>query len=55
VPEIKLFRMLYSHLKPGDVALLSQRGIDCVFRMHHLRKSDFSKGKKLGLYDHIVT
>ncbi len=68
VPEIKLFRMLYSHLKPGDVALgdrlfgsygdialLSQRGIDCVFRMHHLRKPDFSKGKRLGLYDHIVT
>jgi Transposase DDE domain len=68
VPEIKLFRILYSNLKPGDIALgdrlfgsygdialLSQRGIDCVFRMHHLRKPDFSKGKRLGLYDHIVT
>jgi hypothetical protein len=68
VPEIKLFRMLYSHLKPGDVALgdrlfgsygdialLSQRGVDCVFRMHHLRKTDFRRGKKLGIYDHLVT
>lgn len=68
VPEIKLFRMLYSRLKSGDVALgdrlfgsygdialLSQRGIDCVFRMHHLRKADFRKGKRLGFHDHIVT
>jgi len=23
--------------------------------MHHLRKPDFRKGKKLGLFDHIVT
>ncbi len=71
VPEIKLFRRLYSRLNPGDVALgdrlfgsygdialLSQRGIDCVFRMHHLRKTDFRKGKRLGprgIYDHLVT
>jgi hypothetical protein len=71
VSEISLFRMLYSHLNPGDVALgdrlfgsygdialLSQRGIDCVFRMHHLRKTDFRKGKRLGpkgIYDHLVT
>ena len=68
VPEIKLFRMLYSHLKSGDIALgdrlfgsygdislLAQRGVDCVFRMHHLRKTDFRRGKKLGSYDHLVT
>lgn len=69
--EISLFRMLYSRLNPGDVALgdrlfgsygdialLSQRGIDSVFRMHHLRKTDFRKGKRLGskgIYDHLVT
>ncbi len=68
VPEIKLFRMLYCHLNPGDVALgdrlfgsygdialLSRRSVDCVFRMHHLRKTDFSKGKRFGPYDHLVT
>jgi hypothetical protein len=68
VPEIKLFRMLYSHFRPGDVALgdrlfgsygdislLAQRGVDCVFRMHHLRKTDFRRGRKLGIYDHLVT
>ena len=67
VAEVSLFRKLYSHLKPGvvalgdrifgsygDIALLSQRGVDCVFRMHHLRKTDFRKGKKLGKYDHLV-
>jgi len=71
VSEIKLFRKLYSHLNPGDVilgdrlygsygdiALLSQRSVDCVFRMHHRRKTDFRKGKRLGskgIYDHLVT
>ena len=66
--EISLFRMLYSHLNPGDVALgdklfgsygdialLSRRCIDSVFRIHHRRKTDFRKGKKLGSYDHLVT
>jgi len=71
ISEISLFRMLCSRLNPGDVALgdklfgsygdialLSQRGIDSVFRMHHLRKTDFRKGKRLGskgVYDHLVT
>jgi len=68
IPEIKLFRMLYSHLNPGDVALgdrlygsygdialLSRRFVDCVFRMHHLRKTDFRRGKQLGSYDHLVS
>jgi len=69
--EISLFRMLYSLLNPGDVALgdrlfgsygdialLSQKGVDSVFRMHHLRKVDFRRGKRLGykgIYDHLVT
>jgi len=71
VSEISLFRMLYSRLNPGDVALgdklfgsygdialLSKKGVDSVFRMHHLRKVDFRKGKRLGskgIYDHLVT
>ena len=71
MPEIKLFRSMYSRLNPGDVALgdrifgsygdialLSQRSVDCVFRMHHRRKTDFRKGKRLGskgIYDHLVT
>ena len=68
VPEISLFRMLYSRLKSGsialgdrlfgsygDISLLAQRGVDCVFRVHHLRKTDFRRGKKLGIYDHLVT
>jgi len=66
--EISLFRMLYSRLNSGDVilgdrlygsygdiALLSRRSVDCVFRMHHRRKTDFRRGKKLGSYDHLVT
>ena len=68
ISEISLFRMLYSRLNPGDIALgdrlfgsygdialLSQRGVDNVFRMHHRRKTDFRRGKKLGSYDHLVT
>ncbi len=65
--ELPLFRGLYDQLKSGDVALgdrafgafadiflLSQRGVDCVFRMHGSRKTDFRKGKRLGRYDHII-
>jgi len=65
--EITLFRLLYPHLKSGDVALgdrafgsyadiclLFQRGVDSVFRIHASRKVDFRKGKRLGRYDHIV-
>lgn len=68
VSEISLFRMLYPLLNPndivlgdrlygsyGDIALLFQRGVDSVFRMHHRRKTDFRRGKKLGSYDHLVT
>ena len=71
VSEISLFRRLYSRLNPGDVvlgdklygsygeiALLSQRDIDSVFGIHHSRKVDFRKGRRLGskgIYDHLVT
>jgi len=65
--ELNLFRSLYQYLQPGDVALgdrlygsyadiclLQSRGVDCVFRMHWRRKTDFRRGKILGYYDHIV-
>ena len=65
--EINLFRSLYKRLQPGaivlgdrlygtyaDVCLLKTRGVDCVFRMHWRRKTDFRRGKILGCYDHIV-
>ena len=65
--EINLFRSLYGCLRSGDVALgdrlygtyadiclLKARGVDCVFRMHWRRKTDFRRGKFLGYYDHIV-
>ena len=65
--EIVMARQLYEILKPGDVlvadraygsyvdlVLVQQRGADAVFRKHHRRNSDFRKGKRLGIGDHIV-
>lgn len=66
--EVVLARQLYHHLLPGDV-LLADRALgsyvdlvlvqyqqaDAVFRKHQSRKSDFRRGKKLGIGDHIVT
>ncbi len=56
--EINLFRSLYQRLQPGaialgdrlygtyaDICLLKAREVDCVFRMHWRRKTDFRKGK----------
>lgn len=37
-----------------EIYLLKQRGIDTVTRLHHCRKVDFRKGKRLGKDDHIV-
>jgi len=37
-----------------EIALLRQRGVDFVGRMHSQRKIDFRSGEKLGQYDHIV-
>ena len=60
-------RQLYQMLKPGDVALADRAygtyadlvlvqamGADAIFRKHHRRNSDFRKGKRLGVGDHIV-
>jgi hypothetical protein len=65
--ELNLFRSLYQRLHPGDVALgdrlygsyadvclIQDNKLDCLFRMHQKRKTDFRKGKILGYYDHIV-
>ena len=66
--DVTLARRLYSTLRPGDVALadrafgtyvdlvlVQSQQADVVFRRHQSRKSDFRRGKKLGIADHIVT
>lgn len=65
--ELGMLRKLWSVLCPGDVmladrymcawqeiCLLKQRGIDTVTRLHHCRKVDFRRGRRLGKGDHIV-
>ena len=65
--DVTLARRLYSTLNPGDVALadrafgtyvdlvlVQSKSADAVFRQHQSRKSDFRRGKKLGIADHIV-
>lgn len=65
--ENSLFRTLYSLLQANDVvladryfsgwfdlALLLQRGVQCVLRRHQLRRSDFRSGRQLGRGDHLV-
>jgi DDE family transposase len=37
------------------VALLRERNVDVVFRLHHRRHADFRRGLRLGRNDHIVT
>lgn len=66
--ETALFRMLFERLRTGDLiladryyggwfmlALLQERGIQFVTRLHQYRTADFSKGKRLGEADHIIT
>jgi Transposase DDE domain len=68
IGELNLFRRLYEYLQPGDIALadrlyssyadiclLKAGSVDGVFRLHARRKTDFQKGKILGVKDHIVT
>lgn len=65
--EAALFRQLWDRFCEGDVAvadryfasfwnlaMLPQRGVDCVFRRHQLRKSDYRKGLRLGPLDHLI-
>lgn len=66
--EVVLARQLYHHLLPGevlladrafgtyvDLMLVQAQQADAVFRKHQSRKSDFRRGKKLGIGDHLVT
>jgi hypothetical protein len=65
--EMGMLRKLWEVLRPGDIMLadrymsawheiylLKQRGIDTVTRVHHCRRVDFRRGKRLGRGDHIV-
>lgn len=65
--ELGMLRKLWNILRSGDVLLadrymcawheiylLKQRGIDTVTRVHHCRRVDFRRGKRLGKDDHIV-
>ena len=65
--ETALFRTLFDKLQPGDMvlsdryfggwftlALLQDRGVAFVTRLHQHRKADFTQGKRLANGDHIV-
>ncbi len=65
--ELVIGRLLYANLLPDDViladraygnyvdlVLVKQQGADAVFHKNHLRKTDFRRGKKLGIGDHQV-
>jgi hypothetical protein len=65
--EIVMSRLIYANLVSEDViladqaygnyvdlVLVKQQGADAVFRKNHLRKTDFRRGKKLGIGDHKV-
>ncbi len=65
--ETALARQLLGRFKPGDIlladryycsyfmiALLLERGIDFVTRVHQLRTVDFRRGRRLGQGDHVV-
>jgi hypothetical protein len=62
--ELRLFRCLREHLQKGDIilgdrafgeyttaAVLPGQGVDLVARLHHQRKVDFRKAKRLGKDD----
>jgi hypothetical protein len=66
--ELNLVRKLYHHFAAGDVLLadraygayvdiarLLHKGVNCVFRLHQRRSSDFRQGKPLGSHDRLVT
>lgn len=68
VGEPALFRRLWDGLDPGDVAvadryyssyadiaLLQERGVLGLWRLHQCRKADFRKGTRLGPDDRLVT
>ena len=65
--ETALLRSIFGSLASGDIAvmdryycsfmmiaLLHSQGTHTCARKHHLRHSDFRRGKRLGKYDHII-
>lgn len=65
--ELGLFRMLTAAFEPGDVMLadalycnyfliatLARCGVDVLFEQHGSRITDFRRGKRLGVRDHLV-
>jgi Transposase DDE domain len=65
--ELALFRQLLDLLQADDIvladrffcsyfmiALLQERGVDIVSRIHQCRDYDFRRGKRLGEGDHVV-
>src|SRR5262249_61989992 len=66
--ENALFRSLHEQLEPEDVilgdryygsyfdiALLKQRGVDSVFRLHQRRPCAFRRGRRLGEGAQVLT
>jgi putative transposase len=66
--EPSLFRTLLDQLAAGTIvlgdrfycsyfmmALLQERGVDAVVRLHQARASDFRRGRRLGPDDHLIT
>lgn len=65
--ETALLRSMIKSLNPGDIAvmdryycsfmmiaLLLNQGTHTCARKHHLRHSDFRRGRRLGKYDHVI-
>lgn len=65
--ESALLRSMMRSLDSGDIAvmdryycsfmmiaLLLSQGVQTCARKHHLRNSDFRRGKRLGKYDHVI-
>lgn len=65
--ETALLRTLLGRLQPGDIAVMDRyycsfmliamllgRGVQVCARKHHLRHTDFRRGKRLGKHDHLI-
>lgn len=65
--ETALLRKLMESFEPGEIAVLDRyycsfmmlaamiaQGVDVCCRKHHLRKTDFRRGKRLGKCDHLI-
>lgn len=66
--ELRLLNGLLDHFKPGDLvladrgfcsyvllALLLQRGVHSLMRLHHSRPADLRNGQRVGKNDRLVT